>query len=266
MSSFKNVIINQIPSPIYLYIKRTAFSVIYRKKFLNLQNKRRIQTDTSYSFKPFDDTKSIFVHIPKCAGVSVNKALYGNLAGAHSTLSDYSCIFSPKEINEYFKFTVVRNPWDRLVSAFHFLKKGGMNETDKMWAQTNIGEYKDFRSFVLNWLKEDNIWKYYHFRPQYHYFLESHQKVCIDFFAFLENLDNDFDFIASKINSNHKLHRINKSSHKDYKDYYDSDTRKIVASVYADDINLLGYTFDNSSLDKQIHDRDSSYLFPYSNF
>jgi len=141
-----------------------------------------------------------------------------------------------------------------------------MNETDKMWAQTNIGEYKDFRSFVLNWLKEDNIWKYYHFRPQYHYFLESHQKVCIDFFAFLENLDNDFDFIASKINSNHKLHRINKSSHKDYKDYYDSDTRKIVASVYADDINLLGYTFDNSSLDKQIHDRDSSYLFPYSNF
>ncbi|WP_455207117.1 sulfotransferase family 2 domain-containing protein [Kaarinaea lacus] len=264
MPSFKNTIINLLPAPLYLFIKRTVFSVIYKKRFLNLQNKRKIQTDNSYSFKPFDDTKSIFVHIPKCAGVSMNKTLYGNLAGAHTTLSDYTCIFSPKEINEYFKFTIVRNPWDRLVSAFHFLKKGGMNETDKIWAQSNLGEYKDFRSFVLKWLNQDNIWKYYHFQPQHHYFLESHQKVCIDFFAFLENLDNDFEFIAKKINSTHKLQQKNQSQHKDYKDYYDNETIKIVSKVYADDIRLLGYKFDNSSLAKQIHDRDSSNKFPYT--
>lgn len=188
MSQFRSIIINSLPVLTYLHAKRTAFAILYRKKYLNFQTKRKIQTSNSHSVKPFDDTQSIFIHIPKCAGVSVKKALYGSRPGAHSTLSDYTCIFSLKEICTYFKFTVVRNPWDRLVSAYHFLKKGGMNDADREWAQSNISEYEDFESFVVNWLNKDNIWKYYHFYPQHYFFLELHKKSTCRLFCFFGKL------------------------------------------------------------------------------
>lgn len=138
-----------------------------------------------------------------------------------------------------------------------------MNDADREWAQSNISEYEDFESFVVNWLNKDNIWKYYHFYPQHYFFLELHKKVRVDYFAFLENLDNDIEHIAQKVNPGYNLHKKNKTQHKDYKDYYTNRTIEIVSSVYSDDINLLGYSFDNSSLEKQIYARDLPNAFPY---
>ena len=97
---------------------------------------RKKETDDGYSFKPFDQCGCIFIHIPKCAGVSVSKALFGNLAGGHSRVVDYQLVFNSNEYSNYFKFTFVRNPWDRLVSAFFFLKKGGFNDADKKWVKS----------------------------------------------------------------------------------------------------------------------------------
>ena len=134
---------------------------------------------------------------------------------------------------------------------------------DKNWMLANIKEYEDFESFVLGWLNKENIWKYYHFYPQYYFFCDYHKKISLDFFAFLENLDNDINTIVKRINRDLSLQKSNTSQHKKYREYYSPRTIDIVSSVYADDIKMLGYSFDNSSLEKQVYDRDIAKCFPY---
>lgn len=222
-----------------------------------MQSKRAIVTNDSYSYKPFDDLKAIFVHVPKCAGVSIAKSIFGNLAGGHATLDEYVNIFEPKCIVNYFKFTIVRNPWDRLVSAFHFLKKGGFNEEDKDWARSELEQFNNFDEFVKGWLNKENIWKWPHFRPQYHYIIEKKEKVQMDFVGFLENIDEDFQYITRRLGVDSPLENANKGKHDDYRSYYNEVTMRIVSEVYDTDIKLLGYNFDNSSLPAQLARRSS---------
>lgn len=210
------------------------------------KKKRVMITSSGYSLKPFDDKKAIFVHIPKCAGVSINKMFFGNLAGGHATLNDYTVIFEPKCINEYFKFTIVRNPWDRLVSAYFFLKSGGLNHEDRRFFEKELSQFNSFDDFVINWLTVDNIKKYHHFKPQLHYISEANEKVNLDFIGRLENIHNDLNYICKRLNFNKTLPLLNKSNHTNYKDYYNQKTIKIVQDVYGKDIDFLGYNFENT--------------------
>jgi len=245
-----------LPSSLYLEMRWRYFNATRTKKELEfIRSKRTVITSDSYSFKPFDDKKAIFVHVPKCAGVSVCRALFGNLAGGHTTLDEYLTIFEPKLVASYFKFTVVRNPWDRLVSAFHFLQGGGFNEEDRNWFSAELGRFVDFDGFVKGWLNKENIWKWPHFRPQYHYIVESRGKVHMDFTGFVENLEEDFRYIADRLGVNCALQEMNKGKHDDYRSYYNEETKRIVAGVYDTDIRLLGYNFDNSSLPAQLAQR-----------
>lgn len=237
---------------------RLGFRWKHKKAYDNLQRLRKIVTSESYSYQPFDTFRCVFVHVPKCAGISVSQALFGNLSGGHATLSDYLYVFEPKLLASYFKFTIVRNPWDRLVSAYHFLQQGGYTEADQHWAKENLGQYRDFGSFVKQWLNAGNIWKWPHFQPQHHYFLDRARLYAMDFVGFFENLDEDFAHIANRIGRDCTLEKMNASNRKDYKDYYDQETMNIVARIYADDIALLGYAFDNSSLQTQVERRNTA--------
>jgi hypothetical protein len=227
----------------YLEACWLASKIFESRRYRNRQIKRAVVTESGYSFKPFDDTKSLFIHIPKCAGISVSTALYGNLSGGHTTLDEYIRIFEPRNILSYFKFTIVRNPWDRLVSAFHFLKGGGFGEADRAWAEAELGRHEDFDGFVRGWLNASNIWKWYHFRPQYHYMLEKHRVIELDFIGRFESLESDFAWIAERVGARCTLPSINAGRHEPYTEYYCAATRDIVASVYAKDIAVLGYTF-----------------------
>lgn len=197
-----------------------------------------------YSIEPFYKNKCIFVHIPKCAGVSVSKSLFGNLAGGHRTIRDYQKIFTPMEFESFFKFCFVRNPWDRLVSAFHFLKNGGMNDMDKHWFSSNLIQFKNFESFVNEWvIYPENKWAYIHFFPQYYYIYDDNQCPKIDFIGDFENLNSDYTFITKKLGVGSNLILSNASVRKDYRVYYNSETMKIVGNMYEDDIRLFDYFF-----------------------
>lgn len=250
-----------LPAKFYFGLKRWDFKRSHKADFESAQNKRLLTTAEGYSFAQFDRTKSIFVHIPKCAGTSVSKALFGNLAGGHATLNQYTRIFEQKYIFEYFKFTIVRNPWDRLVSAYFFLRSGGFGESDRNWAENEIMDFSSFDDFVKHWVNRKNIWKWYHFRPQYHYMLEKFGKANLDFVAFLENIDEDFSYIAKRIGVNCVLNVSNSSKHTSYVDYYNEESASIVAEVYAEDIKMLGYNFDNSNLAKQIKHRSKGEIY-----
>ena len=95
----------------------------------------RGQTDP-YSLRTMIARGCLFIHIPKCAGIAVSKALFNNRAGGHLPLAHYQLIITPQQYKHLFKFTVVRNPYARLLSAYRFLASGGLNARDAAWAQS----------------------------------------------------------------------------------------------------------------------------------
>ncbi len=236
-------------------LRRCLYAVFKRRLYLQLQQKKIIDTNRGYSYKPFIQNKCIFVHIPKAAGVSVCQTLFHNLAGGHQTIAKYQIVFSKKEFNSYFKFTFVRNPWDRIFSAYNFLKNGGLNAADNRWAKMNLAKYNCFEDFVKRWVNSNNIYKYVHFVPQYHFLCHpGNDKLLVDFVGYYENIEEDFDLISNKLASppnsplkyENKTHIFNKKL--EYKSFYTDETRNIVYEVYRKDIELFGYNFDNSLL------------------
>jgi hypothetical protein len=216
------------------------------EKFRQLQALRTLENDGRYTLKPFDDHRCIFVHIPKCAGVSLSLSLFGNLAGGHRSIIDYSQVFSVKELEDYFCFTVVRNPWDRLASAWFYLKAGGMNRKDNEWSDAHLSAFDSFDEFVRRWVTRSNIKTWKHFRPQYLYICDQQGKPRMDFIGYYENLENDFRYIQTTLGIDASLQHLNRSKGEraDYRDLYNDETRAIVAEAYREDIELLAYDFN----------------------
>ena len=71
----------------------------------------------------FSDTKTLFIHIPKAAGSSFSMGLYGRQV-LHIPATVWRDV-SPEKFSGFFKFTVIRDPVDRFISAFDFLRRGG---------------------------------------------------------------------------------------------------------------------------------------------
>ncbi len=211
------------------------------------------------TFKPFLDTQSIFVHIPKAAGISVGYSLYGRHTGNHTTVAEYQMAFSRNEFNTFFKFCFVRNPWDRLLSAYLFMKNGGRNKGDRKWADENLTGFNSFNHFVLDWLNTENANSGIHFKPQNQFITTPNSlPPKVNFVGFFENIENDWEGIRKKMGVKSPLIFNNKteSKKKDYRSYYNNKTIEIVASVYHDDIALFGYSFENETLYRQLEHRD----------
>jgi hypothetical protein len=227
--------------------RRRAFRTLSPKTYRRFQAMRHIETARGRSLKPFDDHRCIFVHIPKCAGISVSRTLFGNLGGAHLTVPHYQLIFSEREFEEYFKFTFVRNPWDRLVSAFRFLKRGGVNPGDWAWARDNLGRYDGFDEFVRRWVNRRSVHRWKHFVPQHRFVCEPGDEVTrVNFVGYFENLGEGFEHVRRRLGVPTRLKHLNPTRGRslDYRDAYTAETRDIVAEVYAEDIRIFGYDFD----------------------
>ncbi len=238
-------LIYRLPAP----LRSVAFRLTLPGTWAHWQRMRREMTDDGYSYQPFDERRCIFVHVPKCAGISVCRALFGNLAGGHADVRRYRVIFGATRFSRYFKFTFVRNPWDRVVSAYTFLKQGGMNERDRAWAKSHLVDYPDFDSFVTGWLSPESARSQLHFRPQLDFLCERSPELLVDFVGYFETLESDFDKIRERLGCGDELPKTNQSNRReDYREYYSARTKEIVARVYRDDIHALGYDFDGIAM------------------
>lgn len=194
-----------------------------------------------YSGYP-DERKCIFIHIPKTAGTSVTRALFGS-ESRHVPWNQYyetNC----RKFSRYFKFTFVRNPWDRLLSAYTFLKRGGMDPADAAWAKLHLSEFTTFEQFVHEWVNEENIRSWVHFVPQHHWVCDMSFRCTMDFVGRMENIDRDFRFISDKLGVSAELACTNRTRSDHYSRHYTGDMRDRVAQVYSDDIRLFDYSFE----------------------
>ena len=196
-----------------------------------------------FSLKPYDEHRCIFIHITKTAGTSVAKGLF-NYLPYHYTAIDYRVIYSRKTFYQYFKFAFVRNPWDRTYSAYRYLQSGGWNDDDKKWRDQHIASYHDFNDFVMHWLTPENIQKHVHFLPQHHFICDSKDRLLVDYLAYFETINEDFDKIAEKLGIDAHISHHNASPADSYLTIYNEEARRRVADIYQKDIQLFGYDFN----------------------
>jgi hypothetical protein len=232
-------VVSVSPHPVRRALYRTARS----GEFGYLESFRAVENAGGYCLRSFDEHKAIFVHVPKAAGVSVCRSLFGNLAGGHATIAQYQVVFDPAELRRYFKFTFVRDPWDRIHSAYHFLIRGGFGEHDARWARENIGAFANFDDFVKRWVNEDNVESWVHFRPQHRFIcLPGRSTPAVDFVGRFENLEEDYEVVRAHIPGAGPLRHENRTGRRpDLREDYSEESRAIVARVYRRDIDLLGY-------------------------
>ena len=194
--------------------------------------------------------KFIFIHIPKCAGSSIEQSLFGEphvewdqkrkIWKQHATaaqIREYYC----NDYNSYYSFAFVRNPWDKIVSDYFWIQKNWrIKDTFKNYL-TLKGKFNDPR---LRFPPTSHRTRYDHIIPQCNFILDDKDEAIVKFIGRFENLQSDFDTICDKIGIPRKeLLYTNRTWHDHYTKYYDDETRQIVAEKYAKDIEYFGYKF-----------------------
>ncbi|WP_240207231.1 sulfotransferase family 2 domain-containing protein [Vibrio sp. CyArs1] len=187
----------------------------------------------------FHENESIFIHIPKAAGTSLVNSVYGTKTSQHSTWRDYYKEDS-NFFNKYYKFSFVRNPYTRCISAFNYLKKGGKGPMDLYWKKKFIDGFESFDDFVINGgLKKAIKKRAEHFIPQCEFLCNENDKIMVDFVGKLENIDNDFSFLEKKIKIKQSLEKNNISQEQNKK--MSNEAKLIIAECYKKDFLLFDY-------------------------
>jgi len=181
----------------------------------------------------------------------------GRFLGKHFTVKNYYSAFTNHEdfdnyfdreslanvnsnpLDHFYKFTIVRNPWDRLVSYFL------MNVTE-----FNQDDFKDFTSSFLGGS---------HQKVQRDYFKEGEtslnlfpQSVWVrdlkvfDKIIRFENLNQGFKEVCLDLETEHQeLPHLNKREGRlHYSEYYDDETKAMVEHAWGDDVKLFGYKYE----------------------
>jgi len=242
--------------------------------------------------------KCIFVHIPRTAGTSI-ESVFLRLLGLTRDTRAPLCLgdndrpdkdpphlehlkadeyvrykYLPQEMfDKYFKFSFVRNPWDRMVSFYNYFK---------------FSRRCGFKSFVMDRFWNELLYNGYFWFvvPQCNFIYDEKGKLLVDYVGRYENLQEDFYEVCKNIGlSPLKLPEVNKAEvvteprlslkrtrevvkrrkfkylfeeflyqykekytpqYNKYQEYYDSESMEFVKDFYKKDIKMFGYTFDDN--------------------
>jgi hypothetical protein len=213
-------------------------------------NRRRLYYDTREYLRarverldlaPNRALGAIFVHIPKCGGTSVENQIgvfHGHRSAVYFRAADRAFF------ERAFKFTLVRNPYDRLVSGFHYLKHHATSPLDREWAARSLGGIDDFREFTgaledRAFARRVTAWK--HFVPQWYFVCDRRGAPMVDLVGRIEDFDG---FVAelgrrSAVRLKNEVHRA--SARRPWQDYYTSRAKAAVAVLYREDFRAFGY-------------------------
>lgn len=196
----------------------------------------------------------LFVHIPKTGGTSVLTLLglwaadrapnfqtlfgdFGELDLQHMTLRQLRQFLTPAEYREYYKFSFVRNPWDRTVSSAFWHAR---------FQEEGIRDLRDYVEFAerVN-TQPDPRGHDVHALPQLAFLFNDAGQVGVDRIGRFENYEEDLrGILAPRIEINAPLpHKLRREDRRNYRDYYTGDLARRVKVLYLDDIVRFGYRF-----------------------
>lgn len=205
----------------------------------------------------------VFVHIPKTAGTALTLALEGRAAKddviigdtpkarqrrkrlaeltptgrlwKHSTLADIDGVVSTEELSEMFCFTLVRNPWDRAVSYYHWLRVQSFDHPAVGLAKT-----LPFERFM----RDPETVRAFRNSPAAYYMVDASGVERCDAYIRIEHLAQDLKPLEKHLGFDLRVGRVNSSDRdEDYRAYYDDDLAEFVGELSAEDVARFEYFF-----------------------
>lgn len=186
--------------------------------------------------------KIIFIHIPKTGGTSVSNSLSlrRSMGGRHMTAIQTRDMYGQEIFDNAWKFTFIRNPWDRMVSVFHYYKHGLEQENKQIrqgLANVEFDEFLKEHKTLFQWSKSL-------FKNQLDWITDNKGNVMVDYIARFENYAKESEFILERSGIGTSVRHDRKSKRdSDYKTYYTNETKDIVAKIYNKDIEFFNYDF-----------------------
>ncbi|OHB78464.1 MAG: hypothetical protein A2W31_00060 [Planctomycetes bacterium RBG_16_64_10] len=177
-----------------------------------------------------------FVHINKTGGSSIESAL--GLPFRHMTAREMQALVGPQRWQRRFTFTVVRNPWAKVVSHYGYRLK-----RDKLCRDGDRLGFADWVRLAYG----QNDPRYYDvpkmFMPQVDWITDDHGAMLVDFVGRFEDLEGSFAEICRRLGVVATLPHLKRTDHGPYQEYYTPEARGIVARWFARDIEQFGYGF-----------------------
>ena len=230
-----------------------------RKKFIRIFYERtRIALFSRY-LRSIGSQNAVFIWIPKSAGTSVLSALTrygctklkkihivkyyfpqkGMVTFGHMNYPELiKCGYVSSKFDESaYKFCFTRNPYDRAVSLFFYLKT-----IDRVPSQMAFLEFcRELNNKGCENIGLFNLNRWSHCNPQVKWI----ENTKIDFIGKFESLEKDFNKILYEL----KLPRVNLphqniTSHEHFSHYYCQESKEIIQNFYRRDFINFGYNFD----------------------
>lgn len=200
--------------------------------------------------------RCIFVHIPRCAGSSVesmiwpgprreeelwmgfvdryrNKYQTGGLQ--HLLAGQIRKEVGREVFAAYFKFTVVRNPFDRLVSQFAY-----MSRREDLREFVGMGKDASFAGYLACIRRRSHV----QWEPQTSFLVDDDGSLLVDYVVRFESLERDLSQVLARLKMTAAVPpHVNASDRGAYQAYYTAETRAEVEEMYSDDLDRFGYEF-----------------------
>jgi len=195
-----------------------------------------------------DQLHAIFVHIPKTAGTSVARALFG-IGTRHVPLSRFLAV-DPEKYARYFKFAFVRNPWDRMHSAYSYLAErvGRHHNEDAQWASAHLEGLSTFEQFITSLddpRRRREVMTWVHFRPQCDWVrIVGRGGMGCDFIGRFESLEGDFEAVRRRLGVDATLPMLRRGRGVPYREVYSRAMVDRVGKWYEEDVSTFGYRFE----------------------
>lgn len=160
---------------------------------------------------------------------------------SHFTAAEIKAVVPEDTFKSYYKFCMVRNPFERLVSLFHHKLLGG----DTRFIDARKLNFTNFVRQLYDRFHEipnKTQIEIAHVRPQFEYVYDENDKTLIDHIFKYENYDEIQEFITTL--GGKKLEHFNSTTHEPYQVYYTKETIAMVKLMYRKDFKRFGYKFD----------------------